>query len=161
MPASPSASAFLSVRLPEATRERLEDIPLLAEYFLQRITRKNGMARIRISAEAIATLQSHTWPGNVRELENTIARACALASSHILLPADIPLASMPRRSPAGFTAAIDQMINAAPTGGDLFEWISGEVAGRILERADGDFKEAARALNLPMADLRKLLARKI
>ena len=149
----------VEIKIP-ALRERLEDIPLLAEYFLQRITRKNGMARIRISAEAIATLQSHNWPGNVRELENTIARACALASSHILLPADIPLASAPRRSPAGFTAAIDQLINAAPTGVDLFCWLNGEVAGRILERADGDFKEASKTLNLPMADLRKLLAQK-
>jgi DNA-binding NtrC family response regulator len=141
-------------------RERLEDIPLLAEFFLQRITRKNGMARIRISAEAIATLQSHHWPGNVRELENTIARACALASSHILLPADIPLASSPRKSAAGFVAALDQLINAAPMGEDLLEWLTSELAGRILERADGDFKEAATLLNLPLAELRKRLARK-
>ncbi len=90
----------VEIKIP-ALRERMEDIPLLAEYFLQRITRKNGMARIRISAEAITTLQSHHWPGNVRELENTIARACALASSQILLPADIPLASAPRKSAAG------------------------------------------------------------
>ena len=80
----------VEIRIPPL-RERLEDIPLLAEFFLQRITKKNGMARIRLSAEAINTLQCHTWPGNVRELENTIARACALASSNILLPADIPL----------------------------------------------------------------------
>ena len=149
----------VEIKIP-ALRERLEDVPLLAEYFLQRITKKNGMARIRISAEAVATLQSHHWPGNVRELENTIARACALACSHILLPADIPLASSPRRSPSGFTAAIDQLVDAAPGGIDLLEWLSSEVAGRILERSDGDFKEASRTLNLPMADLRKLLARR-
>jgi len=141
-------------------RDRLEDIPLLAEYFLQRITRKNGMARIRISTEATATLQAHHWPGNVRELENTIARACALASSNILLPADIPLASSPRKSPAGFTAALDQLINAAPTDHELLDWISREISKRILERADGDLKEAANTLQLPLSDLRKLLAPK-
>ena len=149
----------VEIKIP-ALRERLEDVPLLAEYFLQRITKKNGMARIRISAEAAATLQSHDWPGNVRELENTIARACALASSHILLPADIPLASAPRRSRAGFTAALDQLIDAAPGGVDLLEWLGSEVASRMLERCDGDFKEAARSLHLPMVHLRKLLARK-
>lgn len=149
----------VEIKIP-ALRERLEDIPLLAEYFLQRITRKNGMARIRISAEAVATLQTHHWPGNVRELENTIARACALASSHILLPADIPLASAPRKSPAGFNAALDQLINAAPTSVDLLDWLNGEIAGRILERCDGDLKEASKTLNLPMPELRKLLARK-
>jgi DNA-binding NtrC family response regulator len=149
----------VEIKIP-ALRERMEDIPLLAEYFLQRITRKNGMARIRISAEAITTLQSHHWPGNVRELENTIARACALASSQILLPADIPLASAPRKSAADFTAALDQLINAAPSGEDLLEWLSAEIAGRVLERADGDLKEASNTLNLPLADLRKLLSHK-
>lgn len=149
----------VEIKIP-ALRERMEDIPLLAEYFLQRITRKNGMARIRISAEAITTLQSHHWPGNVRELENTVARACALATSQILLPADIPLASSPRKSPAGFAAAIDQVINDAPSGTDLIAWLSSEIAGRVLERAGGDLKEASVALNIPLAELRKLLAQK-
>ena len=149
----------VEIKIP-ALRERLEDIPLLAEYFLQRITRKNGMARIRISADAIATLQTHHWPGNVRELENTITRACALASSHILLPADIPLASAPRRSPSEFTAALDQVINAVPTGADPIKWLSGEIAGRVLERSDGDFKIASNVLNLPLVELRKMLSPK-
>ena len=39
-------------------------------------------------------------------------------------------------------------------------WLSGEIAGRVLERADGDLKEAANTLNLPIADLRKLLSHK-
>ena len=149
----------VEIKIP-ALRERMEDIPLLAEYFLQRITRKNGMARIHISAEAITTLQSHHWPGNVRELENTVARACALATSQILLPADIPLASSPRKSPAGFAAAIDQVINDAPSGTDLIAWLSSEIAGRVLDRAGGDLKEASIALNIPLAELRKLLAQK-
>jgi DNA-binding NtrC family response regulator len=149
----------VEIKIP-ALRERLEDIPLLAEFFLQRITRKNGMARIRISAEAIASLQTHSWPGNVRELENTITRACALASSNILLPADIPLASAPRKSQAGFNAAVDQLINAAPTGGHLLDWLSGEVAGRLLERADGDLKVASNAMGLPLVEFRKLLSQK-
>jgi DNA-binding NtrC family response regulator len=93
-------------------------------------------------------------------LENTIARACALASSSILLPADIPLASSPRKSPAGFAAALDQLINAAPTDTDLLDWISREISKRILERADGDLKEASNTLNLPIPELRKLLSSK-
>jgi DNA-binding NtrC family response regulator len=139
-------------------RERPEDIPLLAEYFLQRITKKNGMARIHISAEAIATLQLHNWPGNVRELENAIARACALASSSILLPADIPLATAPRRVQADFTHALDQLINAAPMDARLLDWIQGEIAKRILEQTDGDLKHTAKTLDLPISELRKLLA---
>jgi DNA-binding NtrC family response regulator len=146
----------VEIRIP-ALRERLEDIPLLAEFFLQRITRKNGMARIRLTAEAVNLLQSHTWPGNVRELENTIARACALATSNILLPADIPLASIPGKSPALLTNAIDQLINLAPTDDDLFAWAKREIAGRIVERADGDLKKAALSLHLSVAGLRDIL----
>jgi DNA-binding NtrC family response regulator len=148
----------VEIRIPPL-RERREDIPLLAEYFLQRITRKNGMARIRLSAEAINTLQSHHWPGNVRELENTMARACALATSNILLPSDIPLASAPGKSPAQLGAALDQVLNLAPADEDLFEWLKRELAGRMVDRADGDLKAASTALNLSTADLRKLLKR--
>ncbi|MGA0854249.1 MAG: sigma 54-interacting transcriptional regulator, partial [Luteolibacter sp.] len=146
----------VEIRIP-ALRERLEDIPLLAEFFLQRITRKNGMARIRLTAEAVNLLQSHTWPGNVRELENTIARACALATSNILLPADIPLASIPGKSPALLGNAIDQLINLAPASEDLLEWVSHEIAGRVVELADGDLKKAANTLSLSVTDLRNIL----
>ena len=146
----------VEIRIP-ALRERLEDIPLLAEFFLQRITRKNGMARIRLTAEAVNLLQSHTWPGNVRELENTIARACALATSNNLLPADIPLASIPGKSPAQLSNALDQLINLAPTDDELLTWANREIAGRIVERADGDLKKAALSLHLSVAGLRDIL----
>jgi DNA-binding NtrC family response regulator len=147
----------VELRIPPL-RERPEDIPLLAEYFLQRITRKNGMARIRISAEAVASLQTHHWPGNVRELENTIARACALASSSILLPSDIPLASAPGKSQLGITEALDRLINSAPTGINVIDWLTREAAGRAIDRAQGDLKEASIALGLPSSQLKSLLA---
>jgi DNA-binding NtrC family response regulator len=117
------------------------------------------MARIRMSAEAVSTLQTHAWPGNVRELENTMARACALASSNILLPSDIPLASAPGKSPAGVTAALDRLINHAPADEDLLSWLGREMAGRVVERAKGDLKGASHALNLTAEELRKLLKR--
>lgn len=148
----------VEIRIPPL-RERREDIPLLAEFFLQRITKKNGMARIHLSAEAVNVLQAHHWPGNVRELENTIARACALASSNILLPSDIPLASAPGKSPAAVSAALDELINHAPSDVDPLDWITREVVGRIVERADGDLKNAALQLNLSVAEIRKQLKR--
>jgi transcriptional regulator with GAF, ATPase, and Fis domain len=149
----------VELRIPPL-RERPEDIPLLAEFFLQRITKKNGMARIHISAEAVAALQAHHWPGNVRELENTIARACALASSQILLPADLPLASAPGRPPSALNDSLDQLLNLAPAGCKPLDWISREIAVRALERADGDVKGTSMALGITTADLKKLLAQK-
>ena len=148
------------VELPiPALRERREDIPLLAEFFLQRITRKNGMARIRLSGEAIAALQAHHWPGNVRELENTIARACALASSSILLPEDIPLASAPGKPQPELTETLERLINAAPTGINVIDWLTRETAGRAIDRAQGEVKQAAIALGIPPAQLKQLLAK--
>ncbi|MEY3393831.1 MAG: hypothetical protein RL346_67 [Verrucomicrobiota bacterium] len=147
----------VELRIPPL-RERPEDIPLLADYFLQRISRKNGMARIRISAEASASLASHHWPGNVRELENTMARACALASSQILLPADIPLSSAPARTSA-LSQSLDVLINSAPTEPPMMEWLSKELAGRLLDRSGGDLKQAASALGVTTADMKRMLAR--
>ena len=147
----------IELRIPPL-RDRREDIPLLAEYFLQRITRKNGMARIRLTGEAVTALQQHHWPGNVRELENTIARACALASSTILLPADIPLAAAPGALKNGAGDALDRLLNSAPAGTKLIEWLTREAAGRVLDRAKGDMKEASITLGTTPAELRKLLS---
>jgi DNA-binding NtrC family response regulator len=146
----------VEVRIPPL-RERKDDIPLLAEYFLQRITRKNGMARIRLSQEAISTLQTHHWPGNVRELENTIARACALASSSVLLPADIPLASAPITSRIKLDDALDRMINSAPSG-NIIDWVVSQLAQRAVELADNDIKKASINLGISQEELKKRLA---
>lgn len=146
----------VEVRIPPL-RERKDDIPLLAEYFLQRITRKNGMARIRLSQEAISALQTHHWPGNVRELENTIARACALASSSVLLPADIPLASAPITSRIKLDDALDRMINSAPSG-NIINWVVSQLAQRAVELADNDIKKASINLGISQEELKKRLA---
>jgi transcriptional regulator with GAF, ATPase, and Fis domain len=141
-----------------ALRERPDDIPLLAEYFLHRTTRKNGMARMRLSAEAIAALQRHRWPGNVRELENTIARACALASSPILLPEDIPLVSPPAASRPAQADLLDRLLDAAPPEGGILPWMARETAARALERVGGDLKQAAIMLRMTPAELKQHLA---
>ena len=64
-------------------RERPEDVPLLAEHFLQRLAAdKNGEGeRLQLSAEASAALQQYDWPGNVRELENALERAGILSAA--------------------------------------------------------------------------------
>lgn len=148
----------VELRIPPL-RERPEDIPLLAEYFLQRITRKNGMARIRISAEASASLSSHHWPGNVRELENTMARACALASSQILLPADIPLASAPEKSSV-LAQSLDHIINSAPSDTPMLEWFSKQLVGRLLDLNGGDLKDASVVLGIELAEMKRILSKR-
>ena len=145
----------VEIKLPPL-RERPEDIPLLAEFFLRRITRKNGMAHIRLSAEAGAVLQSHRWPGNVRELENTMARACALAGSNVLLPADIMLATAPGASEESIDQHVNALLDCLPSenGGD---WLLERIATRLVERQDGDLGAAAGVLGLSASQFRKWL----
>ncbi len=73
-------------------RERREDIPLLARYFLQKFAAENGRALREISPEAMELLQNACWRGNVRELENVIESAVVLAppEATTLLPEHLP-----------------------------------------------------------------------
>jgi transcriptional regulator with GAF, ATPase, and Fis domain len=65
-------------------RERVEDIPLLVEYFLQKHATRNGRSIDAIEDSVVSWLQGHRWPGNVRELENTIERAVILTTGSVI-----------------------------------------------------------------------------
>lgn len=71
-------------------RERQEDIPLLASYFLRKYSETNHKLISHITPEAMDLLCSYHWPGNVRELEHTIERAVTLTMNSALLPGDLP-----------------------------------------------------------------------
>ncbi|MCX7983243.1 MAG: sigma-54 dependent transcriptional regulator [Syntrophales bacterium] len=71
-------------------RERKEDIPLLAERFLQEFAEKEGGPVKRITEEALDILMRHDWPGNVRELKNLIERLVILVPSDVIDAQDIP-----------------------------------------------------------------------
>jgi len=71
-------------------RERRNDIPLLAGYFLQRFATEQKKKIQGFSAEAMRLLMDHQWPGNVRELENTVEHATVLAKSGRIEASDLP-----------------------------------------------------------------------
>ncbi|MEJ5347485.1 MAG: sigma-54 dependent transcriptional regulator [Desulfosoma sp.] len=70
-------------------RERLDDIPVLVEYFLQKFQKRHGVSTITTSPQALKKLQEYPWPGNVRELENVLQRAVLLADKPVLEPEDL------------------------------------------------------------------------
>ena len=71
-------------------RERVEDIPLLADLFIHKFNAENGATTEKFSPEAMLHLQSYAWPGNVRELENVVHRCVVMADSHIkIIDADM------------------------------------------------------------------------
>ena len=71
-------------------RDRLDDIPLLAEQFIGRVNQQNGTQITRMDASAIQFLQKYPWPGNVRELLNVIESAMVLADKDVLEVDDLP-----------------------------------------------------------------------
>ena len=71
-------------------RERKDDIPLLASYFLQKFSRERGKEVTSFSPEVIEILLAHSWPGNVRELENVIDHAIIISKQDKVLAKDLP-----------------------------------------------------------------------
>ena len=78
----------LSIELPPL-RDRLDDIPLLAEWLLEKNARENGGPRRELSAQALGWLRDYTWPGNVRELENMLVRASTFAQGPVIRAEDL------------------------------------------------------------------------
>ena len=72
-------------------RERPDDIPVLAETFLEDIAHRTGRPQKRLADDALAALLDHTWPGNVRELEHTLEAAIVYAEGEVIRPSDLPI----------------------------------------------------------------------
>ncbi len=79
-------------------RERLDDIPLLAQHFVGLSTRELKCAKPRLTRAAVTKLQHYDWPGNVRELRNVVERAVILASGGVL-EFDLPISGQPVTPP--------------------------------------------------------------
>lgn len=125
-------------------RERREDVRLMAEFFLQKLSARRRGPQMRFTDDALDMLEAYDWPGNVRELENTIQRACALCNSDILLPSDIPLGSKGSRhhGPASHLTrmrdALTTLVHLAGQSPDLelMPWIAHEVERMARKHAE-------------------------
>ena len=71
-------------------RERLDDLPLLADHFLKLYGEESGMGAKTISRDALRLMFAYSWPGNIRELGNVIERGVVLSSGPEILPSDLP-----------------------------------------------------------------------
>lgn len=77
-------------------RDRVDDIPVLASYFLRLNGERYGKGGLKISTHALEKLANHSWPGNVRELQHTIEKAVIMSDSQVLKPSDFVFSSAPR-----------------------------------------------------------------
>lgn len=89
-------------------RERLEDVPLLAQTIMARIAARNGLGAPRLSEDAMSALQNYSFPGNVRQLENILERAFTLCDQQVIRHEDLLLEEdrQPAQSPPTKSAPI-------------------------------------------------------
>ncbi len=140
----------LPVNIPPL-RERKEDIPYLAEHFVQKLAKETGSAVEGISDAAMQKLVGYHWPGNVRELENALERSVVLCEGKRLEADDIRLDTN-RRSKA--MTAPDSFL---PEGTTLEEHEQ-TLIKEALKRASGNKSQAARLLGLTRNALRYRLS---
>lgn len=145
-------------------RDHKEDIPALANFFLERYARESGKPpgqRVTaMTTGAIKRLMDYHWPGNVRELQNIIERGVTLATGTTLDVADIYVDDSAARASASSnsTGALSGAPHVLPPGMTLEQWEE-ETIREALRRANGNKSQAARALGLSRNTLRYRLSK--
>jgi Nif-specific regulatory protein len=131
-----------------ALRDRREDIPLLARFFVEKHSAKCKVRPKEISSEAMVCLLNYDWPGNVRELENAVERALVLGSADVILPEDLPEPLLEMEPPPGVPTA--KYHSALKDTKKQLIW-------KALQDAKGNYTEAARMLGVHPNYLHRLI----
>jgi two-component system response regulator PilR (NtrC family) len=131
-------------------RDRNEDVPVLVEYFLQKLL--SGKVQKKIMPETMKLLMHHRWPGNVRELENTVERLAILSPGDVILPEHArDLIGNYQPASAQIPAEIsDEGVNLEA----LLEKTEKTLLHKALEKAGGVQTEAAKLLGLTFRSFR-------
>jgi Nif-specific regulatory protein len=128
-------------------RERREDIPLLASYFLVRHAKRLGKRRKGITPDAREVLLQYDWPGNVRELENAIERAIVLGASDFVERDDLPEDLLEGEHPGEAKTDYHSTMRDKKK----------EMVLNALERSNGNYAEASKLLGVHITYLRRLM----
>jgi Nif-specific regulatory protein len=136
----------VSVTVPPL-RERREDIPEMAEYFLRKAQCKCQTPARSVSAEALRCLATYDWPGNVRELENAIERAAVLGTNDVIRPEDLPESIVEVGDLAGESAKYYAALKD----------FKKQLIQQALQQANGSYTDAAKALGLHPNSLLRLM----
>ena len=121
-------------------RERVEDIPLLANHFLNVWNRKVKKSIKRISPKAMNALLNYPWPGNIRELENVIQRAVIMEKGEVITRVDLPVGKKSPDSEGSFTSMEMTGDLSFPAAKEQFEK---EYLIALLKKSRGSIRAAA------------------
>jgi len=147
----------IAIHLPPL-RERREDIPLLADYFIKKFNLREKKTIESLSRDALSLLMKYRYPGNIRELENIIERAVILARSDVLGPADLPV-FLKDGTNGDLVPETDETDMTLP---ELLVLTEKRAIRRALKKYDGNQSKAARSLGISESGLRyKLQSLKI
>jgi len=135
-------------------RQRKEDIPLLAGFFLNRYSRENERPTRRITPEALRPLLAYSWPGNVRELENVIERAVVLSAGVEVGPELLPDQIAGR---ATAFSALERRTDASLF--DIMEDCERQVIVEMLEKCNWNQTDAAERFHIPLSTLNQKIKR--
>lgn len=135
----------IQIELP-SLRDRSEDIPLLAEHFVQKRTVKKHHGPYHITAEAMKILKNYTWPGNIRELENVIEYAINFSANGTITPENLPKEIHQQQTLTNFSKKINPVEQAE------LEWILS-----ALKRSQMNVSRAAEELNMSRSTIYRKL----
>jgi DNA-binding NtrC family response regulator len=141
-------------------RLRKQDIPLLGTLFLDRISRKHGVAELAISADAVRLLSAYDWPGNVRELQNVIERAVILAEPGQPITASVLAPLFPaglRKRANGTGQNSDDLGLRFPEEVMPLDHMEKEYILHVLKKAGGNRTQTAQMLGISIRTLRNKL----
>lgn len=151
----------IPIRLPPL-RERREDIPLLANYFMEKYSSLLGKDVRRISSYALDILKRYDFPGNVRELENIIERGVALEQSRIILPESLTIASSLMKRKREREHPVPLFAEIPPEGlnlDELLEKVERHYLLEALKKTQGHKQKAAELLGMTFRSFRYRLAK--
>ena len=139
----------IHVALP-ALRERMDDMPLLVDHFVERCAANLGKDQLMVSAEALRLLVNLPWEGNVRELENTIERAAILCNNDIIEPEDVQPETVSVDSTASWTQELDllKLIPDSVKLNDVLYLVEEKMLNEALERSNFIQARAAETLGI-------------
>ena len=127
-------------------RDRIGDPALLAHFFKNKFSEKEGRTALNFSTEALVQIESYQWPGNVREMENCIKRAVIMADGSQITPDDLGLSNVP---------LAEEHLNLR----QVREEAEQRALVKALARADGNVAKAAELLGISRPTLYDLMAR--
>jgi DNA-binding NtrC family response regulator len=136
----------IEIEIP-SLRDRMEDIPLLANHFLKQYSGKYSKNTSKISEAAMARMHKHPWPGNIRELQHSLERAIILSNSSVLQPEDFNFT-------VGASKETDQNLSLDQYNLDEVEKL---LIRKVLKKYNGNITQAASELGLTRSSLYRRL----